>query len=101
LDLLKEVKNSLGRRIKLDTIAEATLDKNKIGHGLDAIVWWRNGEKEKVIKYCLEDVKITKEVFEYALKNYILKYKDGDEIKDIKLDTSDWEKKKEKEMTLF
>jgi len=101
LDLLKEVKNSLGRRIKLDTIAEATLGKNKIGHGLDAIVWWRNGEKQKVIDYCLEDVKITKEVYEYALENNLLKYKDSGEIKDIKLDTSDWEKIEEKEMTLF
>ena len=40
LDLLKEIKNSLGRRLKLDSVAEATLGKKKIGHGLDAIVWW-------------------------------------------------------------
>jgi DEAD/DEAH box helicase domain-containing protein len=66
LDLLKEIKNSLGRRIKLDTVAEATLGRNKIGHGLEAIVWWRNGEKDKVIKYCTEDVRITKDIYEYA-----------------------------------
>jgi DEAD/DEAH box helicase domain-containing protein len=90
LDLLKEIKNSLGRRIKLDTIAEATLGRGKIGHGLEATVWWKNGEYEKVIKYCLEDVKITKEVYEYALTNGLLKYRDSGEIKDIKLDTSKW-----------
>ena len=92
LDILKEIKNSLGRRIKLDTIAEATLGKKKTGHGLEAITWWKNGEIDKIIKYCLEDVKITKEVYEYALKNSSLKYKDGNELKEIKLDTGNWEK---------
>lgn len=92
LDIMKEIKNSLGRRIKLDTIAEATLSKKKIGHGLEAITWWKNGEIDKIIKYCLEDVKITKEIYEYALKNGSLKYKDGNELKNIKLDTSHWEK---------
>ena len=99
LDLLKEVRTSLGRRIKLDTIAEATLGKNKSGHGLEAVVWWRNGEKQKVIDYCIQDVRITKEVYEYALKNKLLKYADGKEIKDIKLDTSHWDKKEDSAMT--
>jgi DEAD/DEAH box helicase domain-containing protein len=99
LDLLKEIKNSLGRRIKLDTVAEATLGRNKIGHGLEAIVWWRNGEKDKVIKYCTEDVRITKDIYEYALKNKSLKYLDGKDMKEIKLDTSNWDKKDDSAMT--
>ena len=48
LDLLKEIKGSLGRRLKLDTIAEATLGTNKSGNGLEAVTWWKQGEKEKV-----------------------------------------------------
>jgi len=99
LDLLKEIRASLGRRIKLDDVAEATLGKKKIGHGLEAIVWWRNGEKDKVIKYCLEDVKITKELYEYAMKNKHVKYRDGTVIKEIKLDSSGWENKEERVMT--
>jgi DEAD/DEAH box helicase domain-containing protein len=99
LDLLKEIKNSLSRRIKLDDVAEATLGRNKIGHGLEAIVWWRNGEKDKVIKYCTEDVRITKDVYEYALKNGSVKYLDGKDIKEIKLDTTNWEKKNDSAMT--
>mgnify|MGYP001558595768 FL=1 len=102
LDLLVEVRNSLGRRIKLDTLAEATLGKNKSGHGLDAITWWQQGDIEKLIKYCIEDVKITKEIYEYALKNGKLKYKDlgaGGTVRDIKLDTSKWEMKNESAMT--
>ena len=99
VDLLKEIRASLGRRIKLDDIAEATLGKNKTAHGLEAVVWWRNGEKDKVVKYCLEDVKITKELYEYALKNKHVKYREGTVVKDIKLDPSNWEKTEETAMT--
>jgi len=99
LDLLKEIKNSLGRRLKLDTIAEATLGINKSGHGLEAVTWWKQGKKEEVKKYCLDDVKITKEIYDYALKNGCLKFKDAGVIKDIKLDTSHWEKKVDSAIT--
>ena len=99
LDLLVEIRAVLGRRLKLDTIAEATLGKKKIGHGLEAVEWYKQGEIEKIKKYCLEDVKITKEVYEYALKNGHLKYKDNGELKQIKLDTTKWQDKKESAMT--
>ena len=102
LDLLVEIKKSLGRRIKLDTIAEATLGIKKSGHGLDAVTWWKEGQIDKIIKYCIDDVKITKDIYDYAIKNGKLKYKDlgiGGQIKDIKLDTRDWEKVAENVMT--
>ncbi|MES3031178.1 MAG: ribonuclease H-like domain-containing protein [Patescibacteria group bacterium] len=102
LDLMAEVKKTLGRRIKLDTLAEATLGKKKSGHGLDAIAWWQSGEIDKIIKYCIEDVKITKDLYDYALKNGKLLYKDlgiKSSIKDIPLNTKDWEKKQEGSMT--
>ncbi len=99
LDILKEVKNSLGRRIKLDTLAEATLGRNKTSHGLEALKWWRNGEIQKVRDYCIEDVRITKDIYDYARKNGHLKYKDGTELKEIKLDTTDWEKPNESALT--
>jgi DEAD/DEAH box helicase domain-containing protein len=95
VDLLKEIKNVLGRRLKLDSVAEATLGKNKTGHGLDAVTWWKQGLKEKVRDYCLEDVKITHEIYEYAKKNGHLKYKDYEGVREIKLDTSSWEKPEE------
>jgi len=91
IDLMREIKKSLGRRISLDAIAEATLGKNKSGHGLQAIVWWKNGEIEKIRKYCLDDVKITKELYEYTLKNGVLKYKDYGTLRDIPINTSSWE----------
>lgn len=93
---MKEVKNVLGRRIKLDTLAEATLGRKKTGHGLEAIVWWRNGEREKVKSYCMEDVKITKKLYDYAILNKHLKYLEGTRVKEIPLDTSKWEEENEK-----
>ncbi len=101
LDLLSEIKESLGRRIKLDHVAEATLGRKKTGHGLEAMEWWKQGRYDDVIKYCIEDVRITKDIYEYALKNGILKFKDKDTgtVKDIKLDTSKWNKKSDSAMT--
>jgi len=99
LDLLKEIKKSLGRRIKLDLVAEGTLGRKKTGNGLEAIAWWKNGEVDKIKKYCMEDVKITKELYEYALKNSILKYKNLSESREIKLDTSKWEEKENVSIT--
>mgnify|MGYP001564607508 CR=1 FL=1 len=48
LDLLSEVQKVLGRRIRLQSLAEATLKKGKSGDGLKAGEWWREGKKEKV-----------------------------------------------------
>jgi len=90
LDILKEIKNTFGRRMKLDQIAEGTLGTKKSGHGLQAVIWWKEGEKEKVKKYCLDDVKITKEVFDYAVKNGNLKFKEDGKIIEIPLDSKKW-----------
>ena len=92
VDLLKEVKKVLGRRIKLDTLAEATLGRKKTGDGTESVRWWRAGEIDKVIKYCIEDVKITKELYEYALENGCLRYRDGRIIREIPLVTNHWER---------
>jgi len=91
LDLMKEVQKVLGRRLKLDTVAEATVGMNKTGAGADAMILWQNGEIDKLISYCINDVKLTKELYDYAITNKCLKYKDLAVIKEIKLDTSSWE----------
>lgn len=91
LDVLKEIRQSYGRRMKLDQIAEGSLGINKSGQGGEALVWWKNGEVERVRKYCLDDVRITKDVYEYALKNKKLMFKEGPFTKEIKLDVKHWE----------
>ena len=102
LDILKEIRQAYGRRMKLDQIAEGTLGINKSGNGLEAIVWWKNGEIDKIREYCLKDVKITKDLYEFALKNNKLMFKEGPFVKEIKLDTKHWEPQDEiKTQSLF
>ncbi|MFZ3043687.1 MAG: ribonuclease H-like domain-containing protein [Minisyncoccia bacterium] len=90
LDLLSEVQKVLGRRIRLQSLAEATLGRGKSGDGAKAGEWWKAGRKEEVAKYCVEDVRLTRELYDYALKHGKLKYKDLREKRDIRLDTSSW-----------
>lgn len=90
LDLLSEVQKVLGRRIRLQSLAEATLGRGKSGDGLKAGQWWKEGKTEKVREYCIEDVRLTRELYDYALTHGILKYKDLRDLRDIKLDTSNW-----------
>lgn len=69
IDLLLEIEKRLGYRIKLDDVAHATLGVGKSGHGLQAVEFWKKGEIQKLKDYCLQDVKITRDVYEYALSN--------------------------------
>ena len=91
VDLLKEVRAVLGRRLKLDNIAQATLGTGKIASGMDAVKWFAEGKLDLLQKYCEDDVRVTKEIYEYAKKNKSLKYKDFDGIRDVKLDPVNWE----------
>ncbi|MAG11855.1 MAG: hypothetical protein CMI52_03540 [Parcubacteria group bacterium] len=86
LDLLVRIKDSLGHRLKLDDVAKATLNYSKSGHGLQAVEWYKQGEWDKIEKYCLDDVKITREVFEFGLKNKQLFYPDLQGIKPFPVD---------------
>lgn len=99
LDLLKEIFDVLGRRVRLDAVAEGTLGMNKSGNGLEAQKWWYDGEKERVKKYCLKDVEITKKVLDYALEHQGLKFKELGKIKEVALDTSNWLKDSSSSLT--
>jgi len=90
LDLMHEVYLAMGRRLKLDTIAEATLGEQKSADGAQSLRWWRQGEIEKVREYCLKDVELTKKIFDYALAHNSLRYSELGKPREVKLDTSKW-----------
>ena len=76
LDLLKKIKESLGIRLKLADVAEATLDNvTKSADGLQAIKWWKEGKIDEIKKYCEQDVRVTKELYEFGKNNKQLFYK--------------------------
>jgi len=78
-DILDAVKNVLGHRLSLNAIATQTLGAKKSDVGTNAVIYWQKGDKEsldKLQKYCEADVIITKDVYDFGLKNKHLKYKD-------------------------
>ena len=83
LDMMLELESQLGFRLKLDSVATASLGTGKTADGLDALKWWqehkRSGDFEplrKIAQYCAFDVKVTRQVHEYALEHGFLKYED-------------------------
>ena len=99
MDLMKEIKKKLGRRIGLNAVASATLGKKKSGSGVFANVWWQRGEKQKVVDYCIDDVRLTKELYDFARAQGHIKYRDGKMLRELPLDASKWEEKKEAVLT--
>ncbi|MBN2097807.1 MAG: WYL domain-containing protein [Candidatus Omnitrophica bacterium] len=77
LDILQEIAAALGFRLSLDSIAKATLQFGKSGSGLDALRYFRQGDMEKLIEYCRQDVLVTREVYEYGRRNGQLLYFKG------------------------
>lgn len=75
LDLMLRFKDKAGHRISLDAIATETLGTQKIGDGLDAIKYYRQGELDKLASYCMKDVEITRDIYDYGRIHRKLKYK--------------------------
>ena len=65
-DIHEELHKQLGHRVKLDQLAKDTLGTAKSGDGLQAVEWWRAGQKEKVAAYCEQDVAILRDVVEHG-----------------------------------
>jgi hypothetical protein len=76
LDLMVEVEKTLGNKLRLDNIAQATLGLGKTADGVDAIKWWREKRLMEVAEYCCFDVKVTKLVHEHGLEHRELFYTD-------------------------
>ena len=83
LDMMADLESKVGFRLKLDSVASASLGTGKSADGLDALRWWQEHKKSgqfeplrKIAEYCAFDVKVTKCVHEYAMKNGFLKYDD-------------------------
>ncbi len=92
LDLLEEIEMSMGRRISLDILAKTNLGLEKTHHSLEAITLYQAGNLKELESYCLNDVKITKDLYELAKKQGHLLVPDRQtgEIKKITLPTGNW-----------
>jgi len=75
LDVLTRIKDSAGHRIKLDSVAVETLGVGKSGDGLDAIKYYKNQQWEELKKYCIQDVAVTRDVYDYGLSKGHVKFR--------------------------
>lgn len=75
VDLMVRIKNSVGHRIGLDAVAKETLGTGKGGDGLDAIKYYKNQMWDELAKYCLQDVAVTRDLYDYGLKKGTVKFK--------------------------
>ena len=68
-DVLVEIQNLIGRRVKLDHVVGQTLGVQKTADGIQAVDWWRKGEKDKVVEYCCHDVELLMRLVIHARQN--------------------------------
>lgn len=79
-DILDKIKQAnFGRGSSLNAIAKDTLGTEKIDSGANAIVYFKKGDPESLAnlqKYCEMDVAITRDIYDFGVKNKYLKFTD-------------------------
>lgn len=83
LDLMVDVEQISGNRLKLESIATASLGLGKSADGMQALRWWAEYKRTKnqdlvmkIAEYCAFDVKVTKAVHEYGVEHGKILYQD-------------------------
>lgn len=69
LDLLDEIHKVRGHRVSLQSLAQGTFQDSKSGSGWNAIQMYRDGRIDDLKKYCIDDVRITKNIYEYGIQH--------------------------------
>ena len=86
-DMLIDINKKLGHRLSLNHLAEKTLNTKKSADGLVSLQWYKEGEIDKIIKYCKQDVEITRDLFLYGESHGYVKYSTrSGVVKDLKVD---------------
>ncbi len=87
-DILVDIHERLGYRLKLETLASNTLGVGKSADGLQSLEWVRQGRMDLVRDYCIQDVTVTRDLFLFGLNEGYLSYRDKRRGK-VRLDV-DW-----------
>jgi DEAD/DEAH box helicase domain-containing protein len=78
-DLMDKIKDILGFRLSLNSLAKDSLGEEKIDVGTNAVLYWNQGDPgslAKLQKYCEMDVMITRNLYDYGFKNGHVKFTD-------------------------
>lgn len=76
IDIMDEITKVLGHRISLVNVSKATLGRGKTMDGAEAPELLRQGKIKEVEEYCMNDVRLTKEIYEFGKENKFVKYLD-------------------------
>jgi len=68
-DIAEEIEATHGTRISLKKLAAANLGKTKELHSSAAIHLWNEGRIDELKEYCLQDVRLTKELYDFYRRN--------------------------------
>lgn len=79
LDIMQSVRSALGHSLSLAHLGENTLGHGKTDVGTNAVLYWKQHDQESLAKlkyYCEADVLLTRDLYDYGVKNKLLKYTD-------------------------
>jgi DEAD/DEAH box helicase domain-containing protein len=68
-DMMYDLEDRLGFRPKLESVAVPSLGVGKTADGLQALEWWRRGEIDKIVEYCRDDVRVTRDLYDFGKRN--------------------------------
>ncbi len=94
LDLLVDLKERVGKRTSLNSLARATLKKRKSADGMLALKWYKDylngdrGKLKKIADYCRTDVEVTRDLYLYGKENGKVYY--IDKVRGVKKIEVDW-----------
>lgn len=78
-DIMDAVRGALGHNLSLAVLADETLGKQKTDIGINAVGYWQSKDPESLAKlkaYCEADVLLTRDLYDYGVRNKHLKYVD-------------------------
>jgi DEAD/DEAH box helicase domain-containing protein len=66
-DLMYDLETLTRQRfLKLETVAQGTLGVGKSADGLQAVEWYKQGKIQQIIDYCMQDVRVTRDIFQHG-----------------------------------
>ncbi len=78
-DIMEHVRSALDHNLSLNVLATNTLGIQKTDVGTNAVLYWKSQDPqqlEKLKTYCEADVRITRDLYDYGVREKKLKYID-------------------------
>jgi len=79
IDTSAYLSKNFGKRIHLDNLTKCTLDVAKTMDGIESVTKWRNKQYNDVVNYCIQDTKITYDLYKYGKAEGLVKAFDEQE----------------------